>query len=82
MRVKNKLINDLAAIPEIRSFSKDLRQGVNSSLVLTSHAAVSCFIAAISLSNKLVAFSDDAFGLYPQFDEPFSPLLGSWYPGR
>ena len=64
MRVKNKLINDLAAIPEIRSFSKDLKQDVASALFLTSHAAVSCFIAAISLSNKLVAFSDDAFGLY------------------
>ena len=64
MNVDNLLLNKLSSIVEIRRFSDDLKKNKNSSLVLTGPVAPGYFIAALSLTNKLVVVSQDAFGLY------------------
>ena len=64
MNVDNPLLNKLSSIVEIRRFSDDLKKNKNSSLVLTGPVAPGYFIAALSLTNKLVVVSQDAFGLY------------------
>ena len=64
MNVNNALLNKLSSIVEIRRFSDDLKNNENSSLVLIGPVARGYFIAALSLMNKLVVVSQDAFGLY------------------
>ena len=60
MTVVNLLLNKLSSIIEIRRFSDDLKKNKNSSLVLTGPVARGYFIAAVSLTNKLVVVSQDA----------------------
>ena len=64
MNANNALLNEISSVDEIRRFSEALKKNRSSSLVLTGPAARGYFIAAISLTNKLVVVSDDAFGLY------------------
>ena len=64
MSTNNALLNEISSVDEIRRFSEALKKNRSSSLVLTGPAARGYFIAAISLTNKLVVVSDDAFGLY------------------
>ena len=64
MSANNPLLNEISSVDEIRRFSEALKKNRSSSLVLKGPAARGYFIAAISLTNKLVVVSDDAFGLY------------------
>ena len=64
MSANNALLNEISSVDEIRRFTEALKKNISSSLVLTGPAARGYFIAAISLTNKLVVVSDDAFGLY------------------
>ena len=64
MRASNPLLNSLSNINEIKSFCDSFSKNKSSSLILTSAVARGYFIGAMSLKNKLVVVSDDAFGLY------------------
>ena len=79
MNVDNLLLNKLSSIVEIRRFSDDLKKNKNSSLVLTGPVAPGYFIAALSLTNKLVVVSQDAFGLYHE-SLGVKPLLFDYIP--
>ena len=62
--VGNPLLTALSNINEIKSFCDSLSKNKSSSLILTSALARGYFIGAMSLNNKLVVVSNDAFGLY------------------
>ena len=62
--VGNPLLGALSNINEIKSFCDSLSKNKSSSLILTSALARGYFIGAMSLNNKLVVVSNDAFGLY------------------
>jgi len=79
MNVDNLLLNKLSSIVEIRRFSDDLKKNKNSSLVLTGPVARGYFIAALSLTNKLVVVSQDAFGLYHE-SLGVKPLIFDYIP--
>ena len=62
--VSNPLLKALSNINEIKRFCDSLSNNKSSSLILTSALARGYFIGAMSLNNKLVVVSNDAFGLY------------------
>jgi len=79
MNVDNPLLNKLSSIVEIQRFSDDLKNNKNSSLVLNGPVARGYIIASLSLMNKLVVVSQDAFGLYHE-SLGVKPLLFDYIP--
>ena len=64
MSATNPLLSALSEINEIRAFSDSLAGGLGASLEITASVCRAYFIGALSLSNKLVVVSDNAFVLY------------------
>ena len=64
MRPVNPLLKTLSKINEIKTFCASLYRESSATLILNTSVARSYFIGAISLNNKLVVISDDAFFLY------------------
>ena len=79
MSVNNPLLNELSSIVKVRRFSEALKNNNNVSLLLTGPVHRGYFIAAISLTNKLVVVSEDAFGLYHE-SLGIKPLLFDYIP--
>ena len=64
MKESNPLLKAISNINEIKSFSDSFSLNKSSSFILPSPVGRGYFIGAISLYNKLVGVTDDAFGLY------------------
>ncbi|SVC98831.1 uncharacterized protein METZ01_LOCUS351685, partial [marine metagenome] len=79
MSVNNPLLNELSSIVKVRRFSEAIKNNKNASLVLPGPVPRGYFIAAISLTNKLVVVSEDAFGLYHE-SLGVKPLLFDYIP--
>ena len=64
MSAANPLLSALSNINEIRAFSESLSGGFGASLEITAPVCRAYFIGAVSLNNRLVVVSDNAFVLY------------------
>ena len=64
MSSANPLLSALSNINEIRAFSESLSGGFGASLEITAPVCRAYFIGAVSLNNRLVVVSDNAFVLY------------------